>query len=250
MNRFVCILLGLALPFFAIAQEQKKETPAAPKKETISSYRITVKSGHDDAFKAALASHAQKFHKGDWSWRVGEVMSGPDGGTYHIVEGPFSWTAFDDRGDLGAEHTKDYETNIAPHVEKTTPDTFATYTAELSTVAATNWSNKVLVRHITVKPGKNSGAFEMLKAWKAVYEKRGMNVAVWHSAWSGENVYSVVFRLKNGWKDLDADLPSMRKTVEEISGPNEYARLLQGAADNYEKVVDEMIEFKPDLSSK
>jgi len=243
-------MLATALPLFAFAQEPKKDAPVAPKKDTISSYRIFVKPGHDAAFKAAIAAHAQKFHKGGWSWRIGEVMSGPEGGAYHIVEGPFSWTALDDRGDLGAEHTKDYETNIAPHVEKTTPDTFLTYATDLSTVGVTDWSNKVIIVHYTVKPGKGGLAADTIKAWKAVYAKRGMNVAVWHSAWSGDNVYTLSYRLKNGWKDLDQDLPNSRKVLEELAGPNEYARLQQNAADAYEKVSSEMVEFKPDLSSK
>jgi hypothetical protein len=64
----------------------------------------------------------------------------------------------------------------------------------LSTVAATQWSNKVLIRRITVKPGKGPEAAEILKAWKAVYAKRGINVAVRHSFFSGEDTYSVVSR--------------------------------------------------------
>jgi len=250
MKKLASLLLAMALPLAAVAQNPAPATPAAPKKNVLSSYRIAAKPGHTAALKAALATHAEKFHKGDQAWRVGEILSGPDGGMFHIVEGPTSWTTLDDRGDLGAEHMKDYETNIAPHVEKSTPDTFATYQASLSTVPAMQWSNKVISIHCVVKPGRGSDTTDTLKKWKAIYEKRGFNVAVWHSAWSGDDSYTLAFRLPNGLKDLDAEAPSLRKICDELFGVNEYARLQQAAADNYSRVWSEMIEFKPELGSK
>jgi len=250
MKKLACLMLAMALPVIAVAQE-KKDTPAEPKKDiVITSFRITVKDGHEDAFKAAIASHAQRFHKGDWAWRVGEVVSGPGGNTYQIVEGPFSWTALDGRGDLGAEHMKDYATNVAPHVEKATPDTYATYEEKLSTVGPTEYTNKVIVARYTVKPGKGSLAFDVLKSFKAVSAKRGLSVAVWHTAHSGDNVYALAYRLKGGWKDLDMDLPSMRKILEETVGPNEYGRLQAATAEAFSAITSEMVEYNPELGSK
>jgi hypothetical protein len=248
MKKFACLVIAMALPFAVSAQDQKKD--ATPKKTLMSTYRVEVKPGHETAFKAAIAAHAQKFHKGDHSWRVAEVMTGPEGGMYQLNEGPSSWTAYDDRGDLGAEHTKDYETNVQPHLEKTLPDALITFQEELSTVPMTQYSNKVLVRRFTVKPGRGTEVVDVLKRLKPVYEKKGISVAVWHSAWSGENTYILVVRLKNGLKDLDTDLLNTRKAVEEMYGANEYARIQQASADNYSKIVDEILEFKPELGSK
>jgi hypothetical protein len=250
MKKFACLLLALAVPFALFAQEPKKDAATAPKKNLLSMYRVEVKTGHEAAFKAAIAAHAQKYHKGDHTWRVGEVLTGPEGGMYQLNEGPTSWTTYDGRGDLGAEHTKDYETNVQPHVEKTTPDTLMTFQPDLSTVALEQYSNKVLIRRLTVKPGRGTDAVDVMKRLKAVYEKKGISVAVWHTAWSGENMYSVVVRLKNGLKDLDSDLLSTRKTIDEMYGANEYARIQQASSDNYSKIVDEIIEFKPELGSK
>lgn len=253
MKKILGISLLMLFPLFAFSQSaQKDAAPAVPKKHTISSYRVWIKSdgNHDEAFRQALGAHAQKFHTGNWQWRVYQVLSGPDQGAYHIVEGPASWTVIDDRGTLGADHTKDYQANVQPHVERTSPDNLAVYVEALSSVAATQWSNKVLVQRITVKPGRGSVAYETLKTWKTVYAKRDLNVAVWSSFFSGESSYAVAFRLKNGLKDLDLDQPTFRKTVEDLFGPNEYARLQQAAADSYKEVVSEIIEFLPELSSK
>jgi hypothetical protein len=248
MKTIAFVILAMALPFAARGQEDKKSA-TEPAKDKISYYRIAVKQGHDVEFKAALAAHAQQFHKGDWSWRVGSVMSGPDAGMYHITEGPFSWTTLDGRSDLGAEHMKDFETNIAPHVEKSTGDTYLSYQKALSTVPAAQWSDKVVVQRYTVKLGHGAAAAEWMKSWKPVSEKTGANIVVWRTMNSGEDMFIVSWRLKEGWKDLDQSL-QWQKVTDEIFGAGEYAKRAQSLPEHFEKLVHEMIEFKPELSSK
>jgi hypothetical protein len=168
-----------------------------------------------------------------------------------IVEGPNSWTDLETRGDLGAEHMKDYQTNIAPNVEKSTPQLYATYEPEASTVASGAYSpTKTLITHITVKPGRGPAELATLRSWKKVWEKRGLNVVVWNLFYSGEPGYIVSVRLKNGWKDLDLDGPTSRQAADEIGGPGTYDRLQEEASKNIANTVNEMIEFQPDLSSK
>ena len=246
MKKLIGVALLTLCPLIVFAQDAKKE----PKKETINTYRVLVKDGHAAAFKAALASHAQKYHTGGWKWRVSEVVSGPDEGTYMILEGPNSWTELDGRGDLGAEHMKDYETNILPHVEKTMPALYATYQPDLSTVAPGAFSNKTLIRHLYIKPAHGPLAMDSLKIWKKVWEKRGQNVGVWTSFFSGENQIILSFRLKDGWKDLDADGISFRDAFKELYGPDAYLNTYAEMAKHFDKIVDEMTEYRPELSSK
>ena len=253
MKKFACSMLLLLCPLIAFAQATPAPAaaaPAAPKKNTISTYRIWAKDGHDAALKAALAAHAQKFHSGNWKWRVSEVLTGPDGGAYMILEGPNSWTDIEGRGDLGPEHQKDYDTNITPHVEKSSPESYATYQESASTVAGGAFStNKVLITRLYPKPGRGNQAYANLKDWKKVWEKCGLNVVVWSSFYSGEPMFSVAGRLKNGFKDLD-DSTSFRKAADELFGAGGYDRMQETAALNIEKQVGEIIEFKADLSSK
>jgi hypothetical protein len=172
-------------------------------------------------------------------------------GAFMIVEGPNSWTDLEGRGDLGPEHLKDYETNILPHVEKSTPEMYATYQPDVSTVGAAAFSpTKTLITRVYVKPGRSARALDSLKTWKKIWEKRGYNVGVWSSFYSGESCYIIVDRLKNGWRDLDEDVISSRKVADEIGGPGTYDRLMEDNALNVERSLGEMIEFKPDLSSK
>ena len=250
MKKFVCLIVSLLVPLFAFAQDAKKETSTAPKKTTLNIYRVWVKDGHTDAFKAAVTAHAQKFHSGNWKWRVSEVLSGPDGSSFQIAEGPNSWTDLEGRGDLGAEHQKDYDTNIAPHVEKTSPDSFITYQESVSTTGAANWSNKSLITSIYYKPGKSGAVLALLKNYKSVWEKIGYNVVVWSASNSGEPRYIIVRRLKNGWKDLDEGGPTFRESFDAVHGAGAFDRGQEELSRSVDRSVGEMIEFKPELSSK
>ena len=250
MKKLTCLLLAMAMPVAIVVAQDAKKSDGAAKPVVISSYRVTPKPGHARQLEAALSAHAKKYHKGDFAWRVGQVMSGPEAGAYHITEGPSSWTAIDGRGDLGAEHMKDYETNVLPHVEHTLPERYLSYQTALSTVGATQWTSKVALTHLVQKPGRGAALTEALRKWKAIYEKVGLNVAVWRTSWSGETTYVVVQRLKNGLKQFDDSTPEFRKACDELFGVGEYAKLQQSAADTSSKVWGELIEFKPELASK
>ena len=249
MKKIIGLVLLALSPGLLFAEEAKKAT--GPEKGTISSYRVWAKDGHDDALKAAITAHAAKYHSANWKWRVSEVLTGPDGGAFMITEGPVSWTDFEGRGDLGAEHQKDYSTTIAPHVEKSTADTYATYEQSASTVAGGAFSsNKVLLRHMYYKPGRSTQTLAMLRAWKQIWAKCGLNVVVWRSFFSGEGQFTIADRLKKGFTDLDDDNVDFRKAGDEIFGPGGYDALVEQTGQNCSKVVDEVIEFKPELSSK
>lgn len=254
MKKLSCVFVAAALCAAAFAQTPTAAPAAAapkpPKKDVISTFRVLPKTGHAEAFKAAIAAHAQKYHKGDFAWRVGEVMSGPAGGMFQINEGPTSWTVLDDRGDLGAEHQADFDKNILPHVEKITPDSYATFNEELSCVKMDAWSNKVLMVHYHIRAGRGPLAFDVLKRFKAIWEKRELSVAAWSSAWSGEPRFSLAFRLKHGWKDFDADGMGSRAAANALWGTAAYDRLMSDMAEAFEKTSSELVNYDPALGSK
>jgi hypothetical protein len=105
-------------------------------------------------YEKAVSAHAQKYHTGDAKWRVYEISSGPDAGGYQIVEGPFNWAGLDARGNLGAEHTLDYNKNVAPHLTQEYQSAYFEYQENLSTVALGDFSNKIQITHWFPKPGQ------------------------------------------------------------------------------------------------
>jgi hypothetical protein len=243
------VATAMLLPVIAPAQQATKEAPKPPTKGTLSVFRVVPKPGHTVALESAMRAHAQKFHSGNWKWRVSQIITGPDSGGYQIAEGPNSWTDIDGRGDLGAEHSKDFETAILPHVERMSPEMYATYEESASNVAAEAWSTKSVITHYYVKPARGAALLSIFRTFKAVGDKAGLNVVVWSSFNSGPGQYIVVRRLKNGFKDFDAGLPTLRSVYDSMHGAGAYERALDEIARCTERIESEIIEHKPELGS-
>ena len=155
MKKF--FLLLLALPTLAFAQT----------KNVITVDRVFPKADKVHEYERALTSHVQKFHKGDWGWRVYTVETGPDAGAYHIVEGPMTWDALDNRGNLGEAHQSDYDKGVLPFTNTDKGSTmYATFRQDLSTVQLTDYSNKIAVTHVFPKPGYTDEMEDMIKKLK------------------------------------------------------------------------------------
>jgi hypothetical protein len=223
----------------------------AQDKATLSSYRVFPKPGKDAALKKAITEHAAKFHTGNWKWRVFMVLSGPDEGAYQINEGPNSWTALEGRKDISDEHTRDYETNVLPLVEKSTPDSYLLYQRQLSSDSAIGPFKKALLRHYFPKPGKGARLMSYAATWKKVWEKLGLKVTVWASFFSGEPQLVVASRLPQGWLDLEQSRgKEMREAFDEFAGTGAYVRYLEDMDQYVDRILEEMIELLPDVSSK
>ena len=82
-------------------------------KNVISTNRVFAKTDKVLEFEKAVSAHYQKYHTGEWSARIFEIVSGPDAGGYQISESPNSWEGIDSRGNLGTEHTIDWNKNVA-----------------------------------------------------------------------------------------------------------------------------------------
>lgn len=234
-------LICLLAPLLGISQT----------KNVVNAFRISPKPEKNAEFEKALTAHAQKYHTGDWKWRVFEIQTGPDAGGFQINEGPLTWDQFDKRGNLGAEHTADWNKNVAPLTSGLGTQSYATFNAELSTVQLTDYSDKIIINHIFPKPGMINNLTDMVKKLKKVWEAGNESVAVYNSSNSGEPQIIYVTRLKAGLKELD---PSFRKPTEEryntAYGEGSWTTWLQDYSKNVEKRWSEMLLYRPDLSSK
>lgn len=239
MKRF--IILSVVLPFLGFAQD----------KNVVSVTRVFPKIDKIQAFEKALTAHAQKYHTGTWKWRVFSIESGPDFGGYHITEGPMSWEDIDTRGDLGKAHMADWDMNIAPLLTQRGSSLYSVYREDLSSVALTEFSNKIAINHIYIKPGYFEDVENMIKPFKKTWEASGQSVAVYEASGSGEPQFAVVTRYKDGLKERASNFRKpMKERYTQANG--------EGSWDNYIKAVknavdhswSELLFYQAELSSK
>lgn len=239
MRKFLIGLL--ALPFIALAQD----------KTVVSVNRVFPKQDKVQMFEKVLAAHAQKYHKGDFAWRVYSIESGPDAGGYHITEGPASWDAFDKRGDLGAEHTADWDRNVAPLLTDRVSNSYSVFRPELSSVELTAYSDKISITHVYPKPGYSGDLEEMLKKLKKVWDASGQTIAVYESSGSGEPQMALVTRYKQGLKERERNFRApMKERYESANGSGSWESYTQSIRSGVERSWSEMLFLKPALGSK
>jgi hypothetical protein len=233
----VCLLV----PFIGLCQV----------KNVLNGTRVFPKQEKIGEFEKALAAPAQKYHTGDWKWRVWSVSSGPDAGGYMITEGPNSWDQLDTRGDLGAEHTADWEKNVAPLTQDRGSSSYTEFQPELSTVQLTDYADKIVINHMVAKPGKIGAIPELIKKLKNAWQAGGESVAVYQLVASGDPGYLTVTRLKAGLKEMAM---SYRKTLKDryntANGDGSFDVFLKDYAEDVESRWSELLIYKPELSSK
>lgn len=234
------LFLGLFIPLFSLAQN--------PTVITIT--RFFPKNDKIAEFEKAAKNHAQKYHTGEFKWRTYNVESGPDAGSYMMIEGPGTWDQIDKRGNLGAEHTNDLYKNVMPTVDKTT-QYFITFREDLSSVSLTDYSDKIAVTHVFPKPGKGLQAENNIRSMKKVWEQSKQNVAVYESSSSGEQQFFIVTRYKEGLKERD---PGFRKPImerfETANGAGSFEKWMASVSETSDKVWGEMLFYNAELSSK
>ena len=193
-------------------------------KNVLNATRVFAKQDKITEFEKALANHAQKYHTGDWKWRVWSIESGPDAGGYMITEGPDSWSQLDSRGDLGAEHTADWEKNVAPLTQdRSGITTYTEFQPDLSTVQLTDFSDKIVITHILARPGKIGAIPDLIKKQKNVQRVTAHRLLFIHWSLPGGLGYLTVTRPRMRFEGNGIRLP---KTIERTFYCSERGRLL------------------------
>lgn len=239
MKKFFFMLL--LIPILSISQT----------KNVINSFRVFPKPDKIAEFEKGMAAHAQKYHTGNWKWRVYEIQSGPDANGFHVIEGPLSWDDFDKRGNLGAEHQADWNKTVAPYITGEGTSSYNEFDADLSNVAMTDYADKIVINHMMPKPGMLPALNEMVKKMKKVWQASNESVAVYHTMYSGAPQIAQVTRLKGGLKELD---DSYRKPLperyNEVYGEGAWAHYLEDYARIVESRWSELLFVRNDLGSK
>jgi hypothetical protein len=234
-------LLCMLIPVIGISQN----------KNVLNTFRVFPKNEKLLEFEKAFTAHAQKYHTGDWKWRVFSIETGPDAGGFHVIEGPLSWDQFDVRGDLGAEHTADWAKNVAPLTVDRGSSAYVEFNADLSNVALTDYSDKIIINHMFVKPGMILQATDLVRKLKKVWMANNESVAVYNPVGSGAPQMITVTRLKGGLKELATGYRKpMAERYNAVHGEGAWHYYLMDYSRSIESRWSEMLSFRADLSSK
>ncbi|MEJ7768378.1 MAG: hypothetical protein WKF89_11250 [Chitinophagaceae bacterium] len=220
-------------------------------KNVINVTRVFPKSEKIGEFEKALTAHAQKFHTGDWKWRVSEIQSGPDAGGYSIVEGPHNWDQIDKRGNLGAEHQDDWNKSLAINLTDKYQSSFAEYKEELGNGQLTDYSDKYAVNHVFIRPGMYGAALVIFKNLRKTWAADKQLIVVYEASSSGPQQFLIVTRYKTGLKERQSGfLKPMSERYEAANGAGSFQKYNEAV----QKVVDhswsELLFTRMDLSSK
>jgi len=234
-------LLCLLIPVFGISQP----------KNVLNANRVFPKVDKVLEFEKALANHAQKYHTGDWRWRVFEISSGPDAGGYHITEGPTSWEAIDGRGNLGTEHNNDWNKSVAIHLTDRGSSSYVVFQDSLSSVAIGDYSDKINITHYFPKPGYAGKVYAGIRNFRKVWQAGGESVAVYTSSSSGPAQITVVTRYKQGLKERTMNFRKpVKERYEAIHGSDSWDEWIEIQRNYLDNVWSEILMLRPDLSSK
>lgn len=221
-------------------------------KNVLSTFRAFPKVDKVLEFEKALAAHAQKYHTGDWKWRVWAIQSGPDANGYHIVEGPLSWDLIDGRGDISVEHNNDWNKNVAIYLTDRGSTGYSVFEDTLSTVAMTDYADKINVTHWYPKLGWGGKIRAEISKMKKAWMAGGQSIAVYTASSSGPTQFTIVTRYKQGLKERNPGFikESFKERYEKAHGEDSFEDFLVTLREYLNDAWSELLFYRADLSSK
>jgi hypothetical protein len=235
-------LLLLLVPVFGMSQT----------KNVMSSFRAFPKVDKVLEFEKAIATHAQKYHTGDWKWRVWAIQSGPDANGYHITEGPLSWELIDSRGDISVEHNNDWNKNVAIHLTDRGSASYSVFEDSLSSVSLTDYADKINITHWYPKLGWGGKVRDVIAEMKKAWQAGRQSVAVYSASSSGPTQFTLVTRYKQGLKERNPGFikPPFKERYEKANGEDSFDKYIDMLREYLNESWSELLFYRADLSSK
>jgi hypothetical protein len=222
-------------------------------------YKVNMlmpRSGMQSAFEESWKSHLAKFHSQTDKRRVYEVMSGPETGSYVVVEGPISYASMDTVLPTAKDHRLDLEKTFSPELQSNN-NMLVRWVDTLSYKGDVHAELSV-INIIVIKDGKLSDYMAESRKTILLYTKLNapfsFNALVRQQAGSSPTIV-LIRNLKDGYKELDQDYFHLPMDWFKTNYIKEYG---QAAWDNRVKLFEDITvsrtqhfeKFRADLSSK
>ena len=107
---------------------------------------------------------------------------------------------------------KDWNKNVAIYLTDKYSSYYIDYRKDFSTIQLGEFTDKITVTHVFPKPAMGNEVEETIKKAKKAWAAGNQTVAVYQSVASGQGKYILVYRLKEGLKELQS---GYRKPMKE-----------------------------------
>jgi hypothetical protein len=223
-------------------------------------YQVNVvkpRAGMKSAFEASWKMHLDKFHKTTDKRNVYEVTSGPENGSYVIVEGPFSYADMDKEKPNTKEHALDLEKNFTPKLEPGTGNFIARFADTLSYNGDTK-ADKFLLTITVVKDGQMGDYLAETRRSILILGKINspLSISTLIKQQAGSSPTLIGIRnLKDGFKELETNyfnLPqnAFRDAYVKEYGQEAWDKRVKLLVDDRASQEQHFEKFRADLSSK
>ncbi len=239
----LCLMMSICLSSWAQTDYLQWET-----------HRFKAKDGQTAMFEKGLAAHNKKYHNADpYKTGIFNINTGPNSGQYELTLGPMTFTQNEGRP-ASAEHDADWQNNVLAYAESTgetvywRADKDINYTPE----GGTDGFNTYRWRYFTVLPGERERFEDQIAMVQEVYKTKKY-AASYRSYWKWGASQGPHVCIEIGMKSLAYfDQPTnFEKDFEEVHGPGSLARFYDefDLCVDRAKTYDELVEYRPDLSS-
>lgn len=217
---------------------------------------LTPKPGMKSTFEESWKAHLAKFHNQTDKRQVYEVMSGPEFGSFVIVEGPVSYASMDTVLPTAKEHSLDMERTFSPELQSN--DNMLVRWVDTLSYRGDVHADLSLINIIVIKDGKLSDYMAESRKTILLYTKLNapfsLITLVRQQAGSSPTIV-LIRNLKEGYKELDQDYFHLPMDWFKTNYIKEYG---QAAWDNRVKLMEDISvsrtqhfeKFRADLSSK
>jgi hypothetical protein len=218
---------------------------------------VKPKAGMRSAFEASWKAHLDKYHKTSDKRNVYEVTSGPQSGSYVIVEGPISYADMDKTLPNEKEHALDLEKNFTPKLEPGSQNFIARWADTLSYNGDTK-AEKFLLTITMVKDGKMGEYLTEVRRNALLSAKLNSpfsyNILIKQQAGSSPMIIGIR-NLKEGYKELETDyfkLPQngFKDAYVAEYGQEAWDKRVKLLVDNIVSREQHFEKLRTDLSSK
>jgi hypothetical protein len=219
-------------------------------------WTIKPKMEQKGKFEDAWKGHITKFHQGKDRRVVYEIISGPDAGSYQIVNGPFAAADLSKVMAVNPEHDSDYA-QLTVDIQSEGAKVLYVMNDSLSYHTNVD-AYKYLINVIRLKPGHVRPFVHELKKAADIYPKMKAPFSVANYVQVDTSVAPTVWvinALKKGWKEMESSYHpegqrALRATYVSEYSKDQWDERLAVITDAIDSRISYEMKYRKDLSSE